>query len=98
LRLLHRAERKHKAERDAALVLRFESTADIAQRPFLIGEDVREAAHEYDVQRRRLTGQDFCHYSGGARGWFDQLRHGHSFAGRLYIVLFLCQSAYGSKP
>jgi hypothetical protein len=45
----------HEPERDAALVLRFESPADIAQRPLLVREDVRERAHEYDVQRGRLA-------------------------------------------
>jgi len=56
LRFRHGAQLEHEPERDAALVLRFESPADIAQRPFLVREDVREAAHEHDVKRGSLAG------------------------------------------
>jgi len=75
LRLLRRAERKHEPKRDAALVLRFERTADIAQRPFFIRKDLRDAAHECGVQRRRLAGQGFRQDGGGGRLRLYQLRH-----------------------
>jgi len=47
-------------------VLGLERPADIAQRPVVVGEDVRERAHEYDVQRGRLARQHFRHDGGGA--------------------------------
>jgi len=74
LRFHHRAELEHEPERHAALVLRFKSTAGIAQRPLLLGEDFREAAHEYDVQCGRLAGEGFRQDGGGVQVWLDQLR------------------------
>ena len=89
MRLLHRAERKHEPERDAALVLRFERAADIPERPILFGEDFREAAHEDDVQRRRLTGEGFRHDGGGAGVCFHRLRQWTLLYRGLYMGLFL---------
>jgi len=74
LRFRHGAQLEHEPERDAALVLGFERAADIAQRPVLVGEDVRERAHEDDVQRGRLARQHFRHDGGGVRVCVDQLR------------------------
>jgi len=74
LRVHHRAELEQKPERNAALVLRSKRTAGIAQRPFLLGEDFREVAHEHDVQRSRVAGQVIRQDGGGVRVCFDQLR------------------------
>jgi hypothetical protein len=81
LRFRHRAQLDQEPKRDAALVLRFERTADIAERSVLLREDVRKPAHEDDVQRSRLAGEDICHDGGRARVCFHQLRHGRSLAG-----------------
>jgi len=94
LRFLDRAELEQEPERDAALGLGFESPADIAHRSLLVGEDVRDRAHEYDVQRSRLTGEGFRQEGGCARVSLDQLRQTMLLCRSLYIVLFLCQSAY----
>jgi len=89
LRLLRRAERKHEPKRDAALVLRFEGTADVAERPVLVGKDVRETAHEYDVERGRLAGEDFREDASGMRLSFDRLRQWTLLYRGLYMGLFL---------
>jgi len=74
LRVHHRAELEQEPERYAALVLRSKRTAGIAQRPFLLGEDFREAAHEHDVKRCRVAGQLIRQDGDGMRVCFDQLR------------------------
>jgi hypothetical protein len=77
-RALRRAEREKKPERDAALVLRFERPADVAERPLVVREDVPDRAHEQDVQRCRLHGEGFRQDGCGARLSFDRLRHRRS--------------------
>jgi len=71
--LLYRAQLEHQPERDAALVLRFESTADIAQRPVLVRKNINEPAHEDDMQPGRLAGERF-RQDGGACLSIDRLR------------------------
>ena len=71
----HSAELEQEPERDAALVLRFERTADIPERPILFGEDIREATHEYDMQGSRLAGEDIRQDASEMRLSFDRLRH-----------------------
>ena len=48
------------------MVLRFESTTDIAERPLLVRKDVHETANEHDVKRDRLAGEDIRQDDGGA--------------------------------
>ena len=89
LRRLCRAKRDEETEDRAALVLRLERAADIAERACLAREHVHEGVHEQAVEVARLNGKPIL--EGGQMQVVERVQRGTPFHAGLYIVLFLLQ-------
>ena len=90
LRRLRRAKRDEETECDAALVLRLERAADIAERACLAREHVHEGVHEQAVEVARLSGKPIRE-GGQMQVGFDRVQRGTPFRAGSYLVLFLLQ-------
>ena len=90
LRRLRRAKRDEETEDRAALVLRLERAADIAERACLAREHVHEGVHEQAVEVARLNGKPILE-GGQMQVVFGRVQRGTPFRAGLYIVLLLLQ-------
>jgi hypothetical protein len=84
------AQRDEELQSDAALVLRLERAADIAEGTCLAPEDVPEGACVYPIQRDRL-GDEHIGQDGEVQIVFDGFQRGAPFRVGSYIGLFLLQ-------